>query len=177
MLKMILKSWAYKPLAVLVCCAMFSLSMHASPNSQIVVRAGTNVPLVLDNAVTSNASARVGQMVAFRVASDVTVNGKVVIARGTAAKAQISAVEPPKAIGRPGTVEVKVVSVSAVDGTEIYLNNNTLQQEGKNKMGLSIGLGVLVCLLCLIIKGGQAQIPAGTTCNAFVLGDTNVSVN
>jgi hypothetical protein len=76
--------------------------------------------------------------------------------------------------GQEGALEINVRSVTAVDGTNVYLSASNLSDEGDNKLVLSLVV-TLFCLLGIFIKGGSAEILAGTTCNAMV--GSNVEIN
>lgn len=40
----------------------------------------------------------------------------------------------------------------------------------------NFGLGVLICILFLLVKGGEADIPAGTQIHAAIAGTTFINV-
>lgn len=170
----LIKSVAFKPAAMLMAAAMLFMSFTI-PGEVVVLKAGTPIPMNLMTPLSGN-SVRNGQIVDFRVTSDVTVNGKTVIAAGSLAQGQVVKSEKNGLLGKAGELEVAVKSVKAVDGTMIYLSGSSLSDEGSDKLVVSIVL-TLCCLFGFLIKGGKAEIPAGTQCSAFVMSDTEVSVN
>ena len=102
------------------------------------------------------------------VTADVIQNGNVVIAAGTPVVLDIQA-EKHRGLGVPGTITVKTVSTTDVNGQIVMLNSAEKSDVGKNRRGAAIGCGVVfgiitcpVGLLFLCIKGGKAVIPIGT---------------
>ena len=81
-----------------------------------------------------------------------------------------------KAIGKEGFVEIQIKSVTAVDGQEVFLTGGNVYHEGDDRQLLSILLGVLVCLLFLIMKGKNAQVPPGYQVNSSVAMTMSVKV-
>jgi hypothetical protein len=169
----LLKSCYFKPVTFLMAFAMLTMSF-TMPNGTVVITAGTVIPMELVSTITSS-NARSGQMVDFRVMSDVKVNGKTVVSAGSIAQGQIVRAKKSGLLGSEGELEISVKSVKAVDGTNIYLSNNNLSDEGSNKVALSIVL-TLCCLFGFLIKGGKAEIPAGTQVQGMVASNTEINV-
>lgn len=167
-----IKSIFFKPVTLLMALAMLTMSF-TMPNGTIVLKAGTIIPMELISTITSS-NARSGQIVDFRITNDVKVGGKIVISAGSIAQGQIVRAKKNGLLGSEGELEISVKSVKAIDGTNIYLSSNNLNDEGSNKLALSIVL-TLLCLFGFLIKGGKAEIPAGTQINAMV--NSNVEIN
>ncbi len=108
------------------------------------------------------------------VRQDVIVDDVVAIPRGSIAKGQVMRAERPKAIGREGFVEIQIKSVTATDGQEIMLTGGNIYQEGEDKQTLSIVLGVFVCILFLLLKGKNAQVPQGFQIESSVATTTTI---
>lgn len=144
---------------LLLLCALASC---AGASAQRVLRAGTLVPLSFNEKVTSKSSSA-----NITVAQDVKVDGMTVIAAGTPVQNQVTSTRK-RGCGRPGTVSVTFLSTTAVNGEVVRLMGQPLLKEGVSKKGKAIGLGVGLgifmwpCLGCLAIKGGDAEIAAGT---------------
>lgn len=136
---------------------------------EVVLKAGTAVPMQLVNTVTGK-DAAVGQIVDFRVTSDIKVDGVTVIPANAVAKAQVVRAKKNGLLGSAGEIQLTVNSVTAVDGTQVILSGGTLSDEGKNKLVLSI-------FLCFLIKGGQGELPAGMACSPIVSGNTPIVVD
>ena len=135
----------------------------------VTIKSGTQVPLELQGTVSSKNVSN-GSIINFRCTRDIKVGNDVVIRAGEMAKGQVSRVKKNGILGKNGEIEVRVTSIMAVDGTEVYLSSNSLYDDGKDKVLLSL-------FLCFLIKGGEGEIPAGTQCLASVAGNTVVSVD
>lgn len=140
---------------------------------QVKLRAGTPVVLRLDQTISSK-TARVGDPVSLRVARDVVVDGQVVIRQGTAANGTVASLEKSKMVGTPGKIMLTVQEVFAVDNTTVPLRG-TVQEEGSNKLVLSIVVALL-CILGLLIKGGDGEVGAGSEIKAYVDADVDIKI-
>lgn len=145
-----------------------TLGLSASAGD-VVLKAGTPVPMQLVNTIDGKHST-VGQVVDFRVTSDIKADGKTVIPIGSIAKAQVVRAKKNGLLGQAGEIQVNVTSVTAVDGTQVVLSGGTLADEGKNKLVLSL-------FLCLFLKGGNGELPAGMACSPIVSGNTVITVD
>ena len=168
----LINSFYFKSTAMLMACAILFMSF-TMPGETVVLKAGTVIPLELISTITSK-TARTGQVVDFRVMSDIAVNGKVLVSAGSIAQGQIVRAKKSGLLGSEGELEIAVRSVKAVDGTNIYLSSNSIVDEGSNKVALSI-IVTLCCLFGFLIKGGKAEIPAGTQVQGVV--SSNVEIN
>ncbi|EOS08249.1 hypothetical protein C801_01451 [Bacteroides uniformis dnLKV2] len=162
----------FKPAVLLMAIAMLTMSF-TMPGEVVILRAGTSIPLELVSTLYSS-NVRSGQMVDFRVLSDVKANGKIVISAGSIAQGQITRAKKRGLLGSEGELEIAIKSVKAVDGTTVYLSGNNLYDEGSNKLALSIVL-TICCLFGFLIKGGKAEIPAGAQVQGTVI--SNVEIN
>ena len=105
-----------------------------------------------------------------------TTDGRVAIKKGTRVNVNLVN-QKAKGIGKPGTIEIKSISTTSVDGQTIYLTGS-VKEEGENKrfqslrLGLGLGLAVFPpCLAILAMKGGKAVIPAGTIYTHFSVAE------
>lgn len=171
----ILNSVYAKPLSLLLAASMLCLSFKMNGNAAVVLKAGTSIPLETASMIQSDL-VTVGQIIDFIVRQDVVANDIVVIPRGSIAKGQVMRAERPKAIGREGFVEIQIKSVTATDGQEVMLTGGNIYQEGEDKQTLSIVLGVLVCILFLLMKGKNAQVPQGYQIESSVATSTTIDV-
>ncbi|MBO4611729.1 MAG: hypothetical protein J5671_01000 [Bacteroidaceae bacterium] len=103
-------------------------------------------------------------------------DGKVLIKKGTRVNANV-VTKKAKGVGKPGSISLKNLSTTSVDGQTIHLSG-TVSEEGENKhtkvlaVGLSVGLLLFApCLAYLAKKGGNAVIPSGTVYNQFSVAD------
>ena len=175
MLKKIVNHLMFKPTTLFVAMTFLFMSVTLPTNAQtVVLKAGTLVNLELTDTIKSN-KVKNGQVVNFRVTHDVKVDDKVIIPAGSLAKGQITERKSSSLLGIPGEVAVTIKSITASDGTLIPLSSNSLSDEGQNKVVVSVVL-TLLCLFGFIIKGGQAEISAGSTIQAYVASNTEVNV-
>lgn len=136
---------------------------------EVVLKSGTAIPMQLVNTVNGKDVA-VGQIVDFRVTSDIKVDGVTVIPANSIAKAQVVRAKKNGLLGSAGEIQLSINSVTAIDGTQVILSGGTLADEGKNKLALSL-------FLCFLIKGGQGELPAGMACSPIVSGNTSIVVD
>lgn len=168
----LMKSVYFKPTVLLMAIAMLTMSF-TMPGETVTLKAGTIIPMELVSTLNSS-SVQSGQMVDFRVLNDIKVNGKTVIAVGSIAQGQITRAKKSGLMGSEGELTVAIKSVKAVDGTTVYLSGSNLSDEGGSKLAVSIVLTIL-CLFGFLIKGGKAEIPAGTQVQGTVT--SNVEIN
>ena len=144
---------------LLLLCA---LATCTASFAQKTLKSGTLIPVTFTEKVTS--SSTTANLI---VAQDVKVDGVTAIAAGTPVLNQVTGTKK-RGCGRPGTVTVTILSTTATNGEVVRLMGQPLFKEGQSKkgkaIGLGVGLGIFVwpCLGCLAIKGGEAEIPAGT---------------
>ena len=103
----------------------FSEGQYLEEASQITLYAGTPVYLNLNQTVSSE-EVEVGHTVELLVKSNVTLNGKVLIATGTIAEGSIREVTKRcdgRCNRRCAEVVITVESVQAVDGQRIFLRS------------------------------------------------------
>lgn len=153
-------------------------SMKITSNKQgetLTLPAGT--PIVLRNLqMISSEELTNGSTVSFSVVNDVIVDNKVLIKSGSPVEAEISYAKKKNYAGIAGEITVSDFAVRAVDGTYIPLRA-TLSSKGEDKMGVSIGLGVFLCVLFLLIQGEDAIIPAGRTKSVYTIMDAKINTS
>lgn len=185
----ILNSWATKPTAVLLALSIFLMSFTpyvpvqgVEGNSDdddieggVILKAGTSIPLQSLQTLSS-ATLQTGQSVTFNVASDIKVNGKVVIERGAAATGTVVSAQHRRMIGLPGKFSIKINTVQAVDGTNVFLTNSDVNAEGKSKLVTSLILTGVLCWLFALMHGEDATSNSGII-NVAVATDTEIQVN
>jgi hypothetical protein len=153
----------------------------ASAPSVVVLPDSTPVKLALSEALSS-ANATQGQVVEFRVADDVVVNGTVVIKAGTLALGKVTFAQAKRHLGRAGSLDIEADKTHAVDGNKVELHAQA-GSKGKGKAGVmaagmlitATGLGAPVGALFLLKHGKDATIPAGSILTAYT--DDAVSVH
>ena len=115
-----------------------------------------------------------GGEVNFAVVNDVKdANGNILIKAGSPVTAQISFAKSKGMIGRSGEVTVTDFHTTAVDGTYVPLSGS-VSARPDDKMTMSIVLSVLICPLFLLMKGEDAQVPAGSTKTAYTISEVHI---
>jgi hypothetical protein len=129
----------------------------------------------------SSATAKVGDRVPFRVVKDVKVADLIVIPRGADAWGLVTAVQPKRRKGRPGSFDIVIQSVQLLTGEDAPLRAKQ-HSEGKSRdVGtmadipkaaiVSFGELVPVVLFSMLEKGKDAYLAAGTAFTAYLNGD------
>lgn len=145
---------------------------HAQ-TQKVKVQMGTLMDLVFDPAVSGDTSA-LGQTVTLRVVNAVVVEGKTVIAAGAPAVGEVQSAKKRGMIGSAGSLVVAAKNTTAVDGTFVPLTG-TKAIDGKSKVTSAVVVTILCCVLGLLMKGGKAEIPAGTSMRASVAAPVEVA--
>ena len=142
--------------AIVLCVGYFQV------NAQQTVNVGLEVVKTLRK---DKVKSETGSVV---VSNDVMKDGKIVIAAGTPVVMDIQS-QKHRGLGQPGTITVRPVSTTDVNGQVVSLNGAEKSDIGKNRHGAAVACGIVfgiitfpVGLLFLCIKGGNASIPAGT---------------
>ena len=175
MITIIKNSIFRKPIAVVLSLSFLLMSFSAGGDAGVVLNAGTSINLETVSTIQSDMVV-VGQIVDFRVKSDVKVDNKVVIAAGAIAKGQVVRGQKAKGLGKEGFVEIQIKSVKAVDGQEVYLSGGNVYQEGDDQQTLAIVLGVFVCILFLFLKGKNATVPSGFQLSSSVASTVTINI-
>ena len=172
--KFVNKTWVKFPLVLLMLVSFANMSFRMKETGEVVLSSGTSIPLETISLISSE-GLQPGQTIDLKVRTDIKVNNVVVIAGGSIAKAQVTKVSEPKALGKQGIIELQVKSVQAVDGQTINLSSGSFGKEGQDRLGVSIGLGVF-CLLFLLMKGKNAEITPGYQVEAVVSSTTTINL-
>lgn len=156
----------------LVVASVFAPESFAQ--KQVVLKAGTPVILSTVESISSK-NAVSGNVVDFKVVSDVLAEGVVVIPAGTIAKGQVSNVSKASALGKGGDLSVTVSTINGIDGSMIPLSGANVSASGKDKLGLAIVCG-LCTLVGFLLNGAQAELPAGAQAQAVVMSNTTITL-
>lgn len=170
-----MKTKVFSVIAVAAGMMMCANAFASSPLSR-----GTAVAVRITSQITSKT---VGSPTAIVEADIKGKDGNVLISRGTPVMLQIDN-RKARSCGKEGTLAVRCISTTAVDGQSIMLDGS-YAAEGENKEGLAIGLGVGLGLTVLpgvgfaflAIKGEDAKIPVNTVIPAaFVMNDYTIEI-
>lgn len=114
--------------------------------------------------------------VVLQVIDDVQADGVVVVRRGALAKGKITGWNGPKSYGRGGSFKFVVESVTAVDGQDVPLAADAVQEKGATKgdVARTVALGGL--LGGFMTKGPDVLIRAGTSWEILTSKDVVIKV-
>jgi hypothetical protein len=132
---------------------------------EIVLPDGTELTVVTTEEISSK-TATEGDPVNFKVDEDVKVNGRVVIAKGSLVKGEISNAKKSGRMGKGGQLSLRVLSTESVDGQKVKLRASK-GKEGDDKTGTTVALVVLFGPLGFLKKGKDAKIKEGTRIKAY----------
>ncbi len=129
----------------------------------------------------SSATVKIGDRVPFLVVKDVRVADLIVIPRGADARGLVTAVQPKRRKGRPGSLDIVIQSVQLLTGENTPLRAKQ-HSEGKSRdVGtmadipeaaiVSFGELVPYVLFSMLEKGKDAYLAAGTAFTAYLNGD------
>ena len=145
--------------------AQTSQELIELPNSTIVAVKSANR--------TDSESVALGQEVVLYVALDVVVRGKVLIAAGAPVISTVEQVREKGMVGVKGRISLTFQSTQAVDGTTVALTGS-MRAQGDDQMGGTIAVGVILCPLALLNKGGTAVIAPGAQARAITNGSFSI---
>ncbi len=141
------------------------------------IKLPANTPVIIkSNETVSTRDVVSGSTVKFTVLQDVkSADGMVLIKSGTPVSAQIVFAKDRGRIGSSGQITISDFHTTAIDGTYVPLSG-TVAQHPDDKMVLSICLVVIICPLFLLMRGEDAQVPAGTTKNSYTASDVYIKI-
>ena len=152
-----------------------TFGLTAAAAATVRVPGGTPVIVQL-NETASTENKAMGDNVRATVAADVTVAGTVVIRAGSPVTAVITHLKKPGMVGAPGAIGLDVTAVQGVTGEMIRVVPQSASGEGDNKQTTSLIITIFCCVLALLMKGGHAEIPPGTTLSTQTAQETNMEL-
>ena len=163
--------------AILV--ALLTCTIAASAAGKIPV--GTAVTIRLNQSIGSE-KAQVGDVFDGTLASDVTVNGKVVAKAGAPVKGKVTNAKDSGRLHVPGELTLRLTSIdgTAVSTSAVYRKGKSHTKSNVTKIGGSTAVGMLIGGLAGGGKGvaiGAAAGAAGGTALAAATGKQNVTIS
>ena len=145
-------------------------------NDDIILRAGTNIQIYLANKISSK-NLRNGDIIPFYVKQNITsYEGHVIIAANTYVEGRVTNAEKAEAGGVQGELDLMVNSITAVNGSSIPVFLN-LNNEGEDKGDEAIGVGLFLFWPALFMKGGEAEMDAGSIVIVQTTQDTKFNLS
>jgi len=149
---------------------MFIWGTTKLDSASVKVPAATLVEVQLLASVDS-AKSEVGDLVPYQVASDVVIDGRIVIPRGSQGVGKVTEVVKAGGLGKSGRVVIDFGTVSAFDGKSIRLRMAEKSMERNSRLELAAGVSIAGVLLLggpiglaagYLIQGQEVQIPSGS---------------
>lgn len=160
---------------VLFLLAFIMVSLSVYSRKEIVLKSGTLIPVQSVNTVRAT-DVKIGQLIPFRVARDVNVNGVTAIPYGTAVYARVNNAKRSSWWGTKGRLGLSITDIVLPDGTVVPLGNGNFEVCGENRTAISVVLFCIVTIPTCFISGSRAEIKAGVDYPVNVFSDTTVSV-
>jgi len=146
-----------------------------SAPTENVLRAGTEVLLVMSESINSNdKSLRAGKLIRMQVANSISLGGVVVIPAGTPATAEVTEVRHKGMWGKSGRIEARVLSARV--GDRLIRLSGTFDDKGVTGTAGVVGAVVLLPIAGFFLTGTSANIPAGSGVKAFLDEDLRIAV-
>jgi hypothetical protein len=147
-----------------------------TPKSENILRAGTEVPLIIrEELTTKKKKLRVGQRFQMEVASSVSANGVVVIPGGTPAVGEITEVRNKGMWGKSGYIGARVISMRL--GDRSVRLTGSFDDKGVTGTGGVVAAVVFIPLAGFFTTGTSAVIPMGGAVKAFLDEDLAFDVS
>ena len=146
-----------------------------SPASGSVLRAGAQVPLRIEESLSSNdKTVREGQQFRMSVANDVMLGGAVVIPAGSPATGEITDLRRKGMWGKSGRIVARVLNVRV--GDRLIRLTGSFDDKGVTGTAGVVGAIVFVPIAGFFLTGTSASIPAGSGVKAFLDEDLTIAV-
>ncbi len=142
-----------------------SSSTSTTNASGVAIPDGTEIKIIATEEISGQKVVE-GDPLTMKVAEDVVINGKTVIAKGAIVKGTVSSAKKKGFMGKGGDLSIRIESTETVDGQKLKLRAAKSGKGGDN-MGSTVALTVLFGPLGLLRRGKEAKIKEGTILSAF----------
>ena len=139
--------------------ALAAVAVAPARGDSTVIPDGTEFSVVNQELVSSK-TATEGDPVDFKVDEDVSINGVIVIAKGTLVKGEVSNAEHNGHFGKSGKLSIRVTSTTSTDGQAVKLRA-ARGKSGSDATGSTVALTVLFGPIGLLKHGSNAEMKEG----------------
>ena len=148
-------------------------SVILSSSNDTMLRAGTEVPLRLEEGLDSNnKTLREGQQFRMTVANDVRLGTLVVIPAGSQATGEITDLRRKGMWGKSGRIVARILNVRV--GDRLVRLSGTFDDKGTTGTAGVVAAVAFVPIAGFLMTGTSAKIPAGSGVKAFLDEDLKV---
>lgn len=147
---------------------------HPKTEDVKVIPDGLEFAVVTVDEITSKTAAE-GDPLTFKVAEDVRIDGKLVIAKDSIVKGTVAQAKKAGMMGRGGSLGIRVESTMTIDNQKLKLRS-TKGKEGDDKTGTTVALVVLFGPLGFLKKGKNAVIKPGTQIKVYTDEEKKVAI-
>jgi len=146
-----------------------------SSSSDAMLRAGTEVPLRLEEGLDSNnKTLREGQQFRMTVANDVRLGTAVVIPAGSQATGEITDLRRKGMWGKSGRIVARILNVRV--GDRLVRLTGTFDDKGTTGTAGVVAAVAFVPIAGFLMTGTSAKIPAGAGIKAFLDEDLKIGL-
>ena len=150
-------------------------AMILSSPTEGMLRAGTEVPLIMAEGISSNdKSLRVGKQIRMQTASAVMVGGATVIPAGSPATGEVTDIRRKGMWGKSGGIQARVLNVRV--GDRLIRLSGTFDDKGVTGTAGVVGAVLLLPVAGFFMTGTSASIPAGSGVKAVLDEDLKIAV-
>ena len=146
-----------------------------APQPCSLVPAGTPVEVELTELVTSR-RATSGDKYKLKLAADLTIDGRLVMAAGVAGRGEVIDAAPAGLAGRPGKL---VLAARSLDAGAVHLPLHSFRLSGSGRDDSKATMVMMntpyVGILAIFVHGGNIDYPPGTRAIAKVAADTFIA--
>jgi hypothetical protein len=169
--KKVSASIRFWPIAITIVMAVMAPSIRLQARQEgkpdaVQLADGTPIHLLLMDDLQGK-KLQVKQTVHFKVRQDLVVNSKLIVRTGTEAIGHIESISKKGLLGKSGRLILQFDYVNAVSGVKIQLRGGA---------GVGGGKGGALTWESALWYGPDANLPVGTTINAYVNQDQQVAV-
>ena len=119
----------------------------------------------------SQKSHPVGSEVPLQVLKNVVVEGTVVVSQGTFAEGVVTSAKASDALGKGGGIAFEVPMIWSTKNQPIPIASSTTYATGRSNISGAIVAVEVFGTLGLLVRGGEAVIPAGSEYTMYVVKD------
>ena len=151
------------------------------PLQQVIVPKNTLIKVALVDPVNTK-NLKKGDVIRYKVASDVIVDGKLVFAKGEPGDGTVLKVKQARNFGRDAELEIDYKQTKSIDGTYVSTFMGEESKEQMKSMAMAAGaslagiiiLGPIGVIGGAFVKGKNIDLPAGTEFYIQTKADTQL---